>query len=307
MERYYSYSRFLKEYFGEKIYKICIDGGFTCPNRDGTLGRGGCIFCSKGGSGEFCESRSIPIRRQLMLGRNQTLAKHPGRRFIAYYQAYTGTYAPLDTLRKIYEPAMEADHIAALSIGTRPDCLPDDVIRLLEEMNRFKPVFLEMGLQTCHESTAQRIRRCFPTAAYTDAVLRLKQAGIRVTSHVILGLPGESVPMQLETVDYLNDLPVDGVKLSMLYILKGTDLARIYQKDPFPVFSPESYIDLLIKCIERFRPDMVMERITGDAPRDLLIAPRWGLGKGEVLNRIRHEMKVRKARQGRTFAGNIDR
>ena len=300
MERYYSYSRFLKEYFGEKVYKICVDGGFTCPNRDGTLAYGGCSFCSQGGSGEFCESRRLPIRDQLLAGRKQTGAKHSGSGYIAYYQAYTGTYGAPDHLRSLYEPAMEADHVLALAIGTRPDCLSEPVIRLLEEMNQRKPIFIEMGLQTCHDDTANRINRCYPTSVFTDAVLRLKEAGIRVTAHIILGLPGESKAMQLETVEYLNRLPVDGVKMSMLYVLKGTELGRLYAARPFPVFTPESYIDLLISCIQAFRPDMVLERITGDPPRDLLIAPRWGLGKGEVLNRIRHEMKVRDAWQGRS-------
>lgn len=302
MERYRSYSSFLEESFGQKVYKICLNGGFTCPNRDGTLSREGCHFCSQGGSGEFCESRVLSVSDQLLSGRRQTGAKHSGSAYIAYYQAYTGTYGPPDHLRALYQPAMEADHIVALSIGTRPDCLSRPVLDLLEEMNRRKPVFIEMGLQTCHDATADRMNRCYPTSVFTDAVLRLKKAGIRVTAHIILGLPGESLDMQLETVDYLNGLPVDGVKMSMLYVLKDTALGRLYASRPFPVFTPESYIDLLISCIQAFRPDIVLERITGDAPRDLLIAPRWGLGKGEVLNRIRHEMKVRDAWQGKYYS-----
>ena len=301
MERYYTYSRFLREYFGEKIYKICIDGGFTCPNRDGRLGTGGCAFCSEGGSGEFCEDRSLSIRDQLESGRSQTLAKYPSGKYIAYFQAYTGTYGPADQLQALYEPALKADHVEAIAIGTRPDCLPDEVVCLLAHMNQVKPVFMEMGLQTCHDVTAEKMNRCFPTATFTDAVYRLKEAGLRVTAHVILGLPGESESMQLQTIDYLNSLPIDGVKLSMLYVLKGTELARWYARDPFPVYSPEAYFHVLISCLERLRPDIVIERITGDARRDQLIAPRWGLGKGEVLNRIRHEMKERNSWQGKTY------
>ncbi len=303
MERYYTYSRFLREYFGEKIYKICIDGGFTCPNRDGSLGRGGCAFCSQGGSGEFCEDRSLSIREQLETGRRQTMAKYPAGKYIAYYQAYTGTYGPADQLQALYEPALRADHVAAIAIGTRPDCLPDEVLGLLASMNQIKPVFMEMGLQTCHDRTADRMNRCFPTSTFTDAVYRLKEAGLRVTAHIILGLPGESRTMQFQTIDYLNSLPIDGVKMSMLYVLKGTGLATCYARNPFPVYSPEAYFDILISCLERLRPDIVIERITGDAKKELLIAPRWGLGKGRVLNRIRHEMKLRDTWQGKNYSG----
>ena len=299
MERFYTYSRFLKERFGEKLYKISLNGGFTCPNRDGSKGMGGCIFCSQGGSGEYAESPRLSVTDQIMLGRSQSSAKYQSRRYIAYFQAFTGTYAPIDRLRSIYEEALALDQIAALSIATRPDCIPEETLLLLKELNRIKPVFIEMGLQTCHDRTADRLNRCYPTSVFTDTSARLKEAGLRVTAHVILGLPGETRAMHYETIDYLNRLKVDGVKMSMLYILENTELARQYLADPFPVFTADSYIDLLIECIERLDPRIVIERITGDAPSRLLIAPRWGLGKGEVLNRIRHEMKVRDSFQGK--------
>ena len=297
MDRYRTFASYIRETFKEPLYKICIDGGFTCPNRDGTLSSGGCTFCSGGGSGEFCSDRALSIRDQLKQGRDQTRAKHRGR-YIAYFQAFTGTYAPAEKLEEIYRPALEDPDVAVISIATRPDCLPDRTLDLLQDMNRRKPVWVELGLQTCHDRTALMINRCYPTALFADAVKKLNARGIRVIAHLILGLPEETEAMQLESVDYINALPVSGIKFSMLYLLKGTVLGEQFLRNPFPVFTPETYTDTLLACIKRLRPDIVVERMTGDAPRHLLIAPRWHMGKGEVLNRIRHEMKVRDIRQG---------
>lgn len=300
MERYYSYSRFLKEYFGDKIYKICLDGGFTCPNRDGTLSREGCIFCSEGGSGDFAESSSLSITDQILHGRKQTSEKYQGQRYLAYFQAFTNTYAPLPRLRQLYEEAIRQESICGIIIGTRPDCLPEPVLQYMEDLQKKenKPVFLELGLQTCHDDTATFLNRGYPTEIFTDAVIRCHEHGLRVTAHTIAGLPGETSEMQYQTVEYLNKLPVSGIKISMLNLLRNTPLASWYQEHPFHILTMEEYVDLVIGYLERLRPDIVIERITGDGSRALLIEPKWILHKHLVLNTIRKEMKQRNTRQG---------
>ena len=300
MERYYSYSRFLKEYFGDKIYKICLDGGFTCPNRDGTLSREGCIFCSEGGSGDFAESSSLSITDQILHGRKQTSEKYQGQRYLAYFQAFTNTYAPLPRLRQLYEEAIRQESICGIIIGTRPDCLPDPVLQYMEDLQKKenKPVFLELGLQTCHDDTATFLNRGYPTEIFTDAVIRCHEHGLRVTAHTIAGLPGETSEMQYQTVEYLNKLPISGIKISMLNLLRNTPLASWYQEHPFHILTMEEYVDLVIGYLERLRPDIVIERITGDGSRALLIEPKWILHKHLVLNTIRKEMKQRNTRQG---------
>ena len=297
-KRYYSFDSFLKNTFGEKIYKVSLDGGFTCPNRDGTIGTGGCIFCSEGGSGDFASDARLSIQDQITQGISLVAAKNPSSRYIAYFQAFTNTYAPVSRLRQLFTEAMEDPRIAALAIGTRPDCLPSDVLSLLKELNNQKPVFVELGLQTIHPSTAGLIRRGYPLSCFEEAVWNLSSIGVWTVVHLILGLPGETDEMMLESVRYLNSLPVHGVKFSMLHILKGTDLADMYREDPFPVFTMESYIDLILRCIGNLRKDIVIHRLTGDGPRDLLIAPLWSLRKRTVLNEIAHQLKVQDIRQG---------
>lgn len=297
-KRYYSFDSFLKNTFGEKIYKVSLDGGFTCPNRDGTIGTGSCIFCSEGGSGDFASDARLSIQDQITQGISLVAAKSPSSRYIAYFQAFTNTYAPVSRLRQLFTEAMEDPRIAALAIGTRPDCLPSDVLSLLKELNNQKPVFVELGLQTIHPSTAGLIRRGYPLSCFEEAVWNLSSIGVWTVVHLILGLPGETEEMMLESVRYLNSLPVHGVKLSMLHILKGTDLADMYREDPFPVFTMESYIDLILRCIGNLRKDIVIHRLTGDGPRDLLIAPLWSLRKRTVLNEIAHQLKVQDIRQG---------
>ena len=297
-KRYYSFDSFLKNTFGEKIYKVSLDGGFTCPNRDGTIGTGGCIFCSEGGSGDFASDARLSIQDQITQGISLVAAKNPSSRYIAYFQAFTNTYAPVSRLRQLFTEAMEDPRIAALSIGTRPDCRPSDVLSLLKELNNQKPVFVELGLQTIHPSTAGLIRRGYPLSCFEEAVWNLSSIGVWTVVHLILGLPGETEEMMLESVRYLNSLPVHGVKFSMLHILKGTDLADMYREDPFPVFTMESYIDLILRCIGNLRKDIVIHRLTGDGPRDLLIAPLWSLRKRTVLNEIAHQLKVQDIRQG---------
>ena len=297
-KRYYSFDSFLKNTFGEKIYKVSLDGGFTCPNRDGTIGTGGCIFCSEGGSGDFASDARLSIQDQITQGISLVAAKNPSSRYIAYFQAFTNTYAPVSRLRQLFTEAMEDPRIAALAIGTRPDCLPSDVLSLLKELNNQKPVFVELGLQTIHPSTAGLIRRGYPLSCFEEAVWNLSSIGVWTVVHLILGLPGETEEMMLESVRYLNSLPVHGVKFSMLHILKGTDLADMYREDPFPVFTMESYIDLILRCIGNLRKDIVIHRLTGDGPRNLLIAPLWSLRKRTVLNEIAHQLKVQDIRQG---------
>ncbi|MBQ9156662.1 MAG: TIGR01212 family radical SAM protein [Eubacterium sp.] len=305
MDRYLTYSSFLKEQFGGKVYKICLNGGFTCPNRDGSLSTLGCLFCSEGGSGDFGEDPSLSVSDQIIAGKKQTSDKYHGNRYIAYFQAFTNTYGPVEKLNRLYREALASDEVVGLAIATRPDCLPHEVLELLRDLNQIKPVFIELGLQTCHDETARRMNRGYETKVFTDAASRCGALGLRVTAHVILGLPGEDTAMMYETISYLNSLPVKGIKLSMLHILKNSPLAQIYEKEPFHVFTLEEYVDLVISCIERLRPDMVIERITGDGPKRLLIAPSWSGNKRLVLNTIHQEMRRRDSWQGKELSTSV--
>ena len=302
---YHTLSYSLKKQFKTRVYKLSLDGGMTCPNRDGTLGTGGCIFCSKGGSGDFAEScRSYPdIAGQIEAARKRIERKAPSGPYIAYFQSFTNTYAPLPYLSDLFSRTLDHPQIAALSIGTRPDCLEDEKIRLLAELNRKKPVWVELGLQTIHPNTAALIRRGYPLSCFADTVARLKEAGLTVIVHLILGLPGESREQMLSSVDYAaHFLPtLDGIKLQLLHVLKGTDLAAMYEKDPFPLFSMEEYADFIVTCIEHLPPSMTVHRITGDGPRSLLIAPEWSLHKRQVLNTIDRRFRERNTFQGAKF------
>ncbi len=299
MERINTLNQHYRDRFGEKIYKLSLDGGFTCPNRDGTIGTGGCIFCSAGGSGDFAADRSLSVKDQICTAKNIFTAKNTGNKYIAYFQAFTNTYGPVPYLNKIFHEALEPDDIVGISIGTRPDCLPPDTMKLLEDLNTVKPVYLELGLQTCHEETATFIRRGYPLSVFEDAVFRAKHAGLNVVVHIILGLPGETNEMLFQTIQYLNSLPVDGIKMSMLHVLKHTDLAHYYFETGFPVYEQDEYIDLVVDCLERLRKDIVVHRMTGDGPKDLLIAPLWSLNKRAVLNGIQKRLKERNTWQGR--------
>ena len=302
---YHTLSYSLKKQFKTRVYKLSLDGGMTCPNRDGTLGTGGCIFCSKGGSGDFAEScRSYPdIAGQIEAARKRIESKAPSGPYIAYFQSFTNTYAPLPYLSDLFSRTLDHPQIAALSIGTRPDCLEDEKIRLLAELNRKKPVWVELGLQTIHPNTATLIRRGYPLSCFADTAARLKEAGLTVIVHLILGLPGESQEQMLSSVDYTaHFLPaLDGIKLQLLHVLKGTDLAAMYEKDPFPLFSMEEYADFIVTCIEHLPPSMTVHRITGDGPRSLLIAPEWSLHKRQVLNTIDRRFRERNTFQGAKF------
>ena len=301
-KRYHSLDYYLKNTYGSKLYKLSLNGGMTCPNRDGTCGTRGCIFCSQGGSGDFAESPSETIREQIEHGKSKVAAKYGGGSYIAYFQAYTNTYAPVDYLRKIFTEAIMHPDIRILSVATRPDCLGEDILNLLHELTQIKPVWIELGLQTIHESTARYIRRGYPLCVFDDAVKRLRKENIEVIVHTILGLPGENTADILETMEYLNHMDIQGIKLQLLHVLRGTDLAADYEKGLFQTYERDEYLSLLINCLEHLRPDMVIHRITGDGPKDLLIAPLWASRKREVLNMLHHRMKEEQSYQGRLFS-----
>ncbi len=301
--RYYSLDYELKNTFGEKIYKITLNGGMTCPNRDGRCGTGGCIFCSAKGSGDFAGSAALPIEAQLARGKKDLAQKRPIRSYIAYFQAFTNTYAPVDYLENIFSRAVRDPDVKVLSVATRPDCLGEDVLCLLERLNRIKPVWIELGLQTIHPRTAEYIRRGYPLEVFDKAVSDLRAAGIRVIVHVILFLPGETEEMMMETIDYLNRTDIQGIKLQLLHILRGTDLALDYEKSHFYVPDMETYIRVLGRCVARLRPDISIHRLTGDGPKDLLIAPLWTGAKQTVLNRFQQYLKENDIWQGKEYYG----
>lgn len=300
----------MKKTFGEKIYKIALDAGMTCPNRDGTLGTRGCIFCSEGGSGDFASphlSKSehrLSIRQQLDKGKSYFHDKKIGRLFIAYFQSFTNTYAPVEQLAALYTEALSEPDVVGISIATRPDCVSDNVIALLCSLKQQFPekfIWIELGLQTIHESTAHFIRRGYPLSIFEDTVKRLKKVHVPVIVHVILGLPGETKTMMLETCRYLNTLHIDGIKLQLLHILKNTDLSDLFEKKTFDILSLEEYIDIVVSCLEVLSPDIVIHRVTGDGPKDLLIAPLWSLNKRQVLNTLHKELKLRNTFQGKYY------
>lgn len=295
---YYSLNEYLKETFGEKVYKISLNGGMTCPNRDGTIDSRGCIFCSRGGSGEFAASSVLDIKGQIEQAKQKIKAKTNCRKFVAYFQPFTNTYASVDYLEKIFTQAIESDEIVALSIATRPDCIGDDVLALLYRLNKIKPVWVELGLQTIHKQTADYIRRGYELEVYDSAVENLHKIGINVITHIILGLPHESREMMTQTVRYAGNR-TDGIKLQLLHILKDTDLLDDYNAGKFKALSIEEYIDILCDCIEVLPKDVVIHRITGDGDKKLLVAPLWSANKRNVLNIINKIFSKRNITQGK--------
>lgn len=300
-KRYHSMDYDLKQLYGEKVYKITLNGGMTCPNRDGKVGRGGCIFCSAAGSGDFAGSVSCSISEQLARGKEELTKKRPVHAYIAYFQAFTNTYAPVEYLERIYMEAVKDPDVRILSIATRPDCLPEEVLELLERINRIKPVWIELGLQTIHPQTTEYIRRGYPLEVFEQAVSDLRKRNITVITHTILGLPGENEEMMLETIEYLNRMDIQGIKLQLLHVLKGTDLARDYEANPFWSPTMEEYIELLGVCIQRLRPDITIHRLTGDGPKELLIAPLWTSQKRTVLNTLHRYLKEHDIWQGKEY------
>lgn len=275
---------YYRETFGCKVYKLSLDGGFTCPNRDGTLGTGGCAFCSGSGSGEFAQSACGDIRQQLELAKKRVEAKCKTGKYIAYFQSFTGTYAPLSRLEALFTGAMEPEYIVGLSVATRPDCLPEEVIALLARLSLQKPVSIELGLQTASDAVAQTMNRCYKTECYIDAVRRLKAAGLNVVTHIILGLPGEAEEDMLNSTRLAVDSGTDGVKFHLLHVLQGTALEERYRRGEFRCLTMEEYGSILCKCIALLPPETVVHRITGDGARRELIAPSWSLDKKRVLN-----------------------
>ena len=301
-KRYYSLDSYIKETFGEKLYKISLDGGMTCPNRDGTLDTRGCIFCSAGGAGDFASDRRLSIKEQLVQGKQLVSKKYAGSSYIAYFQAYTNTYASVSYLEKIFTEALDDEDVKVLSIATRPDCLSPEILDLLFRLNQRKPVWVELGLQTIHETSANFIRRGYTLDVFEKAVYDLKKIGISVIVHTILYLPHETEDMMLETISYLNYLPINGIKLQLLHILKGTDLAHLYEKSPFHLPTMDEYFILLGKLISHLRPDIVVHRLTGDGPKSLLVAPLWTVNKRLVLNTMQKYLKDADIWQGKEFS-----
>lgn len=317
---YYSVDAYCKNTYGEKLYKIAINAGLSCPNRDGTLGTGGCIFCSAGGSGEFAVSRSdFPtIRKQLAAGRALFRGKNTGNRYIAYFQAYTNTYGPPKVLYRFFSEALSETDIAGISIATRPDCLPPEIMTLLLQLKTEFPdkfIWIELGLQTMHEQTAEYLRRGYPLKVYDDAVRSLQNAGFPVITHLIIGLPGETEEMLFHTIQHMNRIGTWGVKLQLLHILKGTALGDQYTAEQissaasrFPI-SPitlEEYLHLVTGCVSRLSPSIVIHRLTGDAPRELLLAPSFSLNKRNVLNSLHRKLRQEQIYQGCLYRSDTD-
>lgn len=297
MPRYNKLNDYLFSRFGRKVYKLAIDAGFGCPNRDGTLSTGGCIFCSQAGSGDFAES-GHDVKQQLQRARERIKSKLPeGAGFISYFQSFTNTYAPVDTLREMYYAAIEDDDIVALSVATRPDCISEECLKLLDEINEIKPVFVELGLQTSNEKTAEYINRCYKNEVFSDAVKRLRSRGIEVIVHVILGLPNESLEDMLGTVDFVSSHDVQGIKLQLLHVLRGTRLAET----EYSTMEMDEYFHALGECLKRLRPDIVVHRLTGDGDKKILVAPLWSGDKHAVLNGFARYMEKHDIVQGETY------
>ncbi len=299
---YYSLDYYIKETFHEKLYKISIDGGMTCPNRDGTLHTRGCIFCSAGGSGDFASDRRLSVKEQLKQGKQLVSKKFNGSSYIAYFQAYTNTYAPISYLEKIFMEAISDEEVKVLSIATRPDCLSPEILELLSRVNQIKPVWVELGLQTIHEETAKFIRRGYSLDVFEKAVYDLVKIGVSIIVHTILYLPNETEDMMLETISYLNKLPINGIKLQLLHIIKGTDLADIYEETPFHLPTMDEYFALLGKMLSNLRPDVVVHRLTGDGPKSILLAPLWTGNKRLVLNTMHQYFKDADIWQGKELS-----
>ena len=294
--RYYSLDCYLKETFGEKLYKLSLNGGMTCPNRDGKISTGGCIFCSEGGSGEFA-APCTDISQQIDYAKSLVQDKFNGDKYIAYFQAYTNTYAPVEYLRELFMPVIQRNDIAVLSVATRPDCLEDDKIQLISELAKIKPVWIELGLQTMHQTTADFINRGYPLECYETAVKNLKQAGAEIITHIIVGLPYESREDMLQTAQYVGQF-TDGIKIQLLHVLKNTRLAELYENGLFETLNEYEYISLVADMISVLPENVVIHRLTGDGDKNLLISPKWSGDKRRILNLINHEMKVRNIYQG---------
>lgn len=297
---YRSLNEELKDRFGEKVYKIALDGGFTCPNRDGTCGTKGCIFCL-GGSGDFAEKSHGSVSEQIEAAKERLRGKYAGNKFIAYFQSYTNTYGPIEKLEKLFSEAINHPDICALSIATRPDCLSDDVISLLSNLNTIKPVWVELGLQTIHEKSAEYIRRGYTLPVFDEAVKKLKDTGIYVVVHMIIGLPGESAEMITDTARYIGKNGADGIKLQLLHVLKGTDLEHDWNEGLFQSPTLDEYIDILEECIRVLPRNMAIHRLTGDGDKKYLLSPSWSGDKKKVMNEIKRRFETDNVIQGEKY------
>ncbi|MFD2671196.1 TIGR01212 family radical SAM protein [Marinicrinis sediminis] len=302
-KRFHTWNTEMKAQFGEKVFKVMLDAGFTCPNRDGTIASGGCTFCSARGSGDFAGSRRNDLVTQFNEVRDRQHQKWPNAKYIGYFQAYTNTYAPVETLREYFEVILEQPGVVGLSIATRPDCLPDDVVEYLAELNERTYLWVEMGLQTVHESTSTLINRAHDTQCYLEAVEKLRKHNIRVCAHIIYGLPGETEDMMLETGKAVAQMDVQGIKIHLLHLMRKTPMVRQWKEGLVEFLDQDTYIKLVVDTLEQLPPEMIVHRVTGDAPRDLLIGPTWSLKKWEVLNEIDRQFRERHTWQGRLWKG----
>lgn len=283
---YKSLNQHLKERFGTKVYKIALSSGCTCPNRDGTVGVGGCIFCADTGSGDFAQSATLPIKEQIKLAKEKVASKNKGGKYIAYFQSFTNTYGSVEFLEPKFLEAMEDDEVVAVSIATRPDCLPEEILDMLSRLNAIKPVWVELGLQTIHPQTAEYIRRGYSLEVYDKAVKDLHAIGVEVITHVIIGLPGETKEDMLQTVRYVVESKAEGIKLQLLHVIEGTDLAKDYEAGDFNTLAMEEYLQIIKECVDLIPETMVIHRLTGDGNKRTLIAPLWSADKKRVLNEL---------------------
>lgn len=300
-KRYRSLNYFLREKFGEKVFKISLDAGFSCPNRDGTIGKGGCVFCSARGSGDFAGNRNFSISTQFKDIKAMMNKKWKNGKYIAYFQAYTNTYAPIEVLDKRYNEAIQNQGVVALAIATRPDCLEDNVVELLDKYNKKLYTWVELGLQTSNKNTAKIINRGYELKVFEDAVKKLREKNIDVVVHVILGLPGETAEDMLNTIKYLSEMDIQGIKLHLLHLMENTQLVKLYEQGKLKFMEQEEYIDIICKSVALLPQSIVIHRLTGDAPRKSLIGPMWSLKKWEILNAIDRKFIEEDIYQGKEF------
>ncbi|WP_027415167.1 TIGR01212 family radical SAM protein [Aneurinibacillus terranovensis] len=298
-KRYHTWNYHLRQRFGEKVFKVMLDAGFTCPNRDGSVAIGGCTFCSARGSGDFAGWRRDDLITQFNEVKGRQHQKWPDAKYIGYFQAYSNTYAPVDVLRDCYETILQQEGVVGLSIATRPDCLPDDVVEYLAELNERTYLWVELGLQTIHESTSELINRAHDTKCYLDAVEKMRKHNIRICSHIIFGLPGETEEMMMDTVRAVAKMDVQGIKIHLLHLLKKTPMVKQYEAGLLTFLEKDQYVRLIVDALEQLPPEMIVHRLTGDGPPDLLIGPMWSRKKWEVLNAIDDELRRRNTWQGK--------
>mgnify|MGYP004455509089 CR=1 FL=1 len=300
--RYNSANRFFREKFGDKVIKVALDGGFTCPNRDGTLSYGGCIFCSEKGSGDFAGDRALDIEKQFEVSRQKMNKKWKEGKYIAYFQAFTNTYAPFEYLQKIFTKASNLTGVVGIFVATRPDCITEDIAKFLGELNKKIYVCIELGFQTSKGESIKLINRCYENEVFEDCVKMLNKYNIDIIVHTILGLPYESKQDMLNTVKYVSKFNISGIKLQLLHIIKDTALHKLYIKKPFKTLTLEEYVDIVVSCIENLPPNIVIHRITGDGDKNTLVEPKWSLNKKVVLNSINKELNIRDTYQGALFS-----